>query len=85
MTRFFVSKALSVRPPPRPVSASTGAPVSAASTADDVVVLPIPISPMPTAPTPSRFACAANSMPMAIARSVSSSLIARSRAILPVP
>ena len=31
------------------------------------------------------FCCAANSMPMAIARSVSSSLIARSRAILPVP
>lgn len=63
MTSFFFRNAASVKPPPRPVTSSMLAPVSAARTADEVVVLPMPISPTPRIDTPSFFACAASAIP----------------------
>ena len=83
-TAFFRAKPSSVSPPPRPVTVSMSAPVSTASTAAEVVVLPMPISPMPSAVTPSRRASAACSMPAASASSACCRVMASSRAMLPV-
>ena len=84
ITSFFFRKASSVRPAPRPVSSSGARPVNAARTAADVVVLPIPISPMPTACIPSCAARCACSMPTEMAVSACSRVMAGSRAISPV-
>ena len=84
-TSFFRRKPSSVSPPPRPVTAATSAPVRAASTADEVVVLPMPISPMPSAVTPSALASAACSIPAAMASSTCRRVMASSRTMLPVP
>ena len=85
MTRFFFSKAASVRPAPLPVTSSTGRPVRAARTAEEVVVLPMPISPTPRTSTPSAAACLASSMPTPIAVTASCRVMAGSWARLPVP
>ena len=84
-TCFFRRKPASVMPPPRPVTASTGSPVRAASTAAEVVVLPMPISPTPKTATPSALARRASSMPVQTAWAVSCRVMAGSRARLRVP
>ena len=83
-TSFFRAKARSVRPPPRPVTVSISAPVSTASTAAEVLVLPMPISPMPSAVTPPALAMAACSMPAAMAASACGRVMASSMAMSPV-
>mgnify|MGYP002417994000 CR=1 FL=1 len=65
ITRFFSANPSSVSPLPRPVTLSTGRFSRQASTAADVVVLPIPISPMPSASAPELCARSAASIPIA--------------------
>ena len=79
MTCFFFRKLSSVMPPPRPVTCSTPRPVRAASTAAEVVVLPMPISPTPTTRIPSARAWAASSAPVRMALSAFSRVMAGSR------
>ena len=85
MTRFFFKNASSVRPPPRPDTASTDSPLSAANTADEVVVLPMPISPTPRSCWPPRFASAASSMPVRMPCTACSRVIAGPAAMFAVP
>ena len=82
MTSFFFWKASSVMPPPRPVTCSTGASSSTDSTAAEVVVLPMPISPTPRALASVRMA---SPMPVRMARVACSRVMAGSFAMLRVP
>ena len=82
ITAFFFRKLSSVMPPPRPVTLSTSAPSSTPSTADEVVVLPMPISPIPTA-SASMFS--ATAAPVKIACKACSRVIAGPVQIFFVP
>ena len=82
MTAFFLRKLSSVIPPPRPVTASTSAPSSTASTADEVVVLPMPISPTPITSASTVLAISA---PVRMACKVCSRVIAGPVQIFCVP
>ena len=82
MTAFFLRKLSSVIPPPRPVTASTSAPSSTASTAEEVVVLPMPISPTPITSASTVLAISA---PVRMACKVCSRVIAGPVQIFCVP
>ena len=82
MTSFFFRKDSSVMPPPRPVTFSTGTPRSTASTAEEVVVLPMPISPTPRA---SAFVSMASSAPIKMAFSACLRVMAGPLKIFCVP
>ena len=72
-------------PVPRPVTSSGGAPVNTAASALDAVVLPMPMSPMPIIPTPSRASASARTAPVDSAASACSRVIAGPRVKLAVP
>ena len=59
MISFLRAKPASFTPPPRPVVSSAGRFSRQDRIALEVVVLPMPISPMPRISTPSAAACAA--------------------------
>ena len=78
----FPTQTSSATPVPRPVTIAGSAPVSAAVRALAAVVLPIPISPVPTQ---SGAAASTSAAPSAIARTASSRVIAGPFVMLRVP
>ena len=72
-------------PAPRLTVSFAGRPSSVDSTAEEVEVLPMPISPTPMTCMPSRLARRAASTPMSMARSHSSRVMAGSWAKFLVP
>ena len=63
-------------PAPRPVIRSTGSPKSTAATALDVVVLPMPISPVASSEKPASRASRTSAMPVSMANSACSRVMA---------
>ena len=82
---IFRASPSSERPAPRPVIPSTGWPSSTAATALDVVVLPMPISPVASRPTPAFFCSCTSRMPLPMASTACSRLIAGPRVKSAVP
>ena len=71
ITATLLTRASSAMPVPRPVTRSTGSPVSTAVIAAAAVVLPIPISPTATTCAPAAMTSPATSMPASIAATAS--------------
>ena len=85
ITSILFSSALSSIPVPLPVTSSTSILSKTANKADDGVVLPIPISPLPRISAPSSIACRAVSIPTAIEARACSDPIAGPWVKLAVP
>ena len=79
MASIFRASPSSERPAPRPVITSMGWPSSTAATALDVVVLPMPISPVASRPTPAFFCSCTSRMPLPMASTASALLMAGPR------
>ncbi len=72
-------------PVPRPVTLATGRPLSAATIADDGVVLPIPMSPVATRSSPASISASTTSTPACSAAAPAPALIAGPRVRSAVP
>ena len=72
-------------PVPRPVTRAAGWPVSAAMTAEAAVVLPMPTSPVAMMSRPFASSSSTSAMPISMARTASSRVIAGPWAMLAVP
>ena len=75
----------SERPAPRPVKSSAGRPSSAQATAAEVVVLPMPISPVASSRTPAAACRAASRAPVRTACSAWARVMAGPAVMSPVP
>ena len=85
MTATLAGSASLAMPVPRPVTSAAGWPVSAAMTAEAAVVLPMPISPVAMMSRPFASSSSTSSMPISMARTASSRVIAGPCAMLAVP
>ena len=71
MAQSLRSSPWSDRPAPRPVISATGRPSRTQATAEEVVVLPMPISPVAMRPAPRSFSSRTSSTPVRTACSAS--------------
>ena len=85
MTWILCASRASSIPVPRPVSSVTGRPVASAAIAVDGVVLPMPMSPVPSIRTPSAARLRAMAAPRSMHRSACSLVIAGPLRMLAVP
>ena len=85
MARIFLCRPSEDRPAPRPVMSSTGRSSSTAARAEEVVVLPMPISPVASSLTPRPRSSWATSTPARMAWTASSRLMAGPWVMLAVP
>ena len=85
ITATLPASASLVMPVPRPVTVAGDSPVRAAMTAEAAVVLPMPTSPVAMMSRPFSSSASTTSMPISMARTACSRVIAGPCAMLAVP